>query len=133
MGLRPKDMLRVGELFLNRGRVGDKQVVPESWIDRMWEVYTISPWNGHRHGYFWWSRRFGGEQTHFAWGYGGQYIFIVPRLELVVVMTSSLINRPRGGDHNRIVQRSWQMKSSLPFDVLNKIQMMPRHLGRVDI
>ena len=104
MGLRPRDMLRIGELFLNRGQYEGRQIVPESWIDRMWDVYAVSPWNGHRHGYYWWSRVFGGEQTHFAWGYGGQYIFIVPRLELVVVFTSSLTNRPRGVNHNRVIQ-----------------------------
>ena len=104
MALRPRDMLRIGELFLNEGRWGDQQVVPAAWIKRMWDVYAVSPWNGHRHGYYWWSRTFGGEHTHFAWGYGGQYIFIVPSLDLVVVMTSSLYNRPRGGNHNRIVQ-----------------------------
>lgn len=104
MALRPRDMLRIGELFLNRGRLGDRQLVPESWIERMWDVYAVSPWNGHRHGYFWWSRQFGGEKTYFAWGYGGQYIFIVPRLDLVVVVTSSLTNRPRGANHNRVIQ-----------------------------
>jgi CubicO group peptidase (beta-lactamase class C family) len=37
----------------------------------------------------------------FAWGYGGQYVFVVPRLDLVVAVTSSLQNRPRGSDdHN---------------------------------
>ncbi|MBX2822951.1 MAG: beta-lactamase family protein [Rhodothermaceae bacterium] len=104
MGLRPRDMLKIGELFRNKGQYGDRQIVPASWIDRMWETYTISPWNGHRHGYYWWNRTFGGEKTHFAWGYGGQYIFIVPRLELVVVVTSSLSGRRRGENHNRIVQ-----------------------------
>ena len=105
MALRPRDMLRIGEMLLNGGRYGNTQVIPEEWIQRMWDVYAISPWNGHRHGYYWWSRTFGGERTHFAWGYGGQYIFIVPNLDLVVVVTSSLINRPRGSEHNRIVQR----------------------------
>lgn len=105
MALRPRDMLKIGELFLNKGQYGDQQLVPASWIDRMWDVYAVSPWNGHRHGYFWWSRTFGGEKTHFAWGYGGQYIFIIPRLELVVVVTSSLYNRPSGSrNHNRVVQ-----------------------------
>ena len=104
MALRPRDMLRIGEVFLNEGRWGEQQVVPASWIKRMWDVYAVSPWNGHRHGYYWWSRTFGGEKTHFAWGYGGQYIFIVPQLDLVVVMTSSLTGRPRGVNHNRVVQ-----------------------------
>ena len=104
IGLRARDMMRFGELYLNKGRYNGKQLVPADWIERSWQAYTISPWNGHRHGYFWWSRTFGGQKTHFAWGYGGQYIFIVPELELVVVVTSSLRNRPRGVNHNQAVQ-----------------------------
>lgn len=104
MALRPREMLRFGEVYLNRGRYNGEQLIPASWVDQSWKMLTVSPYNGHQYGYLWWSREFGGERTYFAWGYGGQYIFIIPRLELIVVMTSSLTNRPRGGDHNRIVQ-----------------------------
>ena len=104
IALRPRDMLRFGELFLNGGMYHGEQLVPAEWVARSMNAYTVSPWNGHWYGYFWWSRVFGGEHTHFAWGYGGQYIFIIPRLELVVVVTSSLRNRPRGVSHNRVVQ-----------------------------
>ncbi len=105
MALRPRDMLRFGQVFLNKGRYNGEQLVPAAWIETSWQPRTISPWNGHRYGYLWWSRNFGGEQTYFAWGYGGQYIFIVPRLDLIVVVTSSLTNRPRGVDHNEAVQQ----------------------------
>lgn len=104
IGLRPLDMLRFGELYLNKGVYKGKQLLPASWIEQSWKTYATSPWNGHHHGYYWWSRTFAGYQTHFAWGYGGQYIFIVPKLELVVVVTSSLRNRPRGIDHNQNIQ-----------------------------
>ena len=36
----------------------------------------------------------------YAVGYGGQYIFLVPEMELVVVMTSTLVDRPRRRNHN---------------------------------
>ncbi|MEM8483936.1 MAG: serine hydrolase [Bacteroidota bacterium] len=105
MALRPRDMLRFGQVFLNKGRYKGEQLVPAEWIEISWEPRTISPWNGHRYGYLWWSRVFGGEQTYFAWGYGGQYIFILPELESIVIVTSSLRNRPRGVDHNQAVQQ----------------------------
>lgn len=104
IGLRPRDMLRFGELYLNNGRHNGEQLVPAEWIQQSWGAYGRSRYNGHDHGYHWWSRTFGGRKTYFAWGYGGQYIFIVPDLELVVVVTSSLTNRPRGVNHNRVVQ-----------------------------
>jgi CubicO group peptidase (beta-lactamase class C family) len=42
-----------------------------------------------RYGYGWWVGDFGQYETCFAWGYGGQYIFVVPDLDLVIVATSS--------------------------------------------
>jgi len=42
-----------------------------------------------QYGYGWWIRELNGYRTYYAWGYGGQFIFIVPQLELVVVTTSS--------------------------------------------
>ena len=43
------------------------------------------PWS---YGYWWWSDEFAGETAWFAWGYGGQFIFVFDALELVVVTTS---------------------------------------------
>ena len=45
-------------------------------------------------------RELAGHRTYYAWGYGGQFIFVVPALELVVVTTSrSDVSRDRR-DHN---------------------------------
>jgi CubicO group peptidase (beta-lactamase class C family) len=67
---------------------------------------VVSSWNGHDYGYGWWSQRLAGERVWFAWGYGGQYVFVVPRLDLVVAVTSSLANRPPGSDgHNTRILR----------------------------
>lgn len=41
-------------------------------------------------------------KVHFAWGYGGQYVFVVPAKQLVIVATSSLSNG-RDGRHLRAV------------------------------
>lgn len=95
MVLTPRDLLTFGELYSNDGRHNGQQLVPEEWIRVSFKRYVKSPWNGHDFGYLFWTDEFGGETVHFAWGYGGQYVFIVPRLDLVIVMTSSLMNRPR--------------------------------------
>ena len=90
MRFTPRDMLKFGELYRTRGRYNGRQIVPEPWIRASWGEYATSPWNGHRYGYMWWSREFRGIKVHFAWGYGGQFIFVVPEKQLVVVATSSL-------------------------------------------
>lgn len=103
VSLRPRDMLKFGQLYANGGRFEGRQLVPERWIEESWRPTGRSPWNGHGYGYLWWIRRWGGERAYFAWGYGGQFIVVVPRLDLVVVATSSLRNRERG--HTR---RMWR-------------------------
>lgn len=99
MYLTPRAMLRFGALYLHGGTIGGQEVLPRAWIDSSWVPRTTSPWNGNRYGYGWWSRRAHGVDVHFAWGYGGQYIFVVPALELVVVMTSDADSRRERG-HN---------------------------------
>lgn len=96
MALTPRQLLRVGEVFLDGGRWEGRQLVPRDWIELSWRPRATSPWNGHRYGYLWWSDRWGGHTAHFAWGYGGQYLVIVPSLDLVAVVTSSLARTQRG-------------------------------------
>jgi CubicO group peptidase (beta-lactamase class C family) len=102
MFFTPRDMLKFGELYRRRGRHNNRQLVPAAWIDRAWGEYTISPFNGHRYGYHWWTREHEGVKVHFAWGYGGQFIYVIPARQLVIVATSSL-NRGRDGRHLRSV------------------------------
>ena len=72
-------------------------MVPRAWVDSSWAVRTHSRFNGNGYGYGWWHRRLGGQDVHFAWGYGGQFIFVVPALRLVVVATSDPnVERERG-------------------------------------
>jgi CubicO group peptidase (beta-lactamase class C family) len=99
MYLSPREMMAFGQLYLDRGRAKGRQVVPAAWIDSSFVVRGYSPWNGHGYGYGWWHRRSGTHDVHFAWGYGGQYIFVVPSLGLVVVATSDAEVASRGGDH----------------------------------
>ena len=89
MLLTPRQMVSVGELYLREGRVGERQVLPERWIERSWEPRGRSSWSGQMYGYGWWIRDMGRHRGYYAWGFGGQYIIVVPDLDLVVVSTSS--------------------------------------------
>ncbi len=104
MQLTPRQLLRFGQLYLNDGKVGAKQVLPSSWIQQSWTDVATSPFNGYRYGLGWWSRDGRGYRVHFAWGYGGQYVFVVPDLRLVVVATSALSDR-RDREHNQAIHR----------------------------
>lgn len=93
----PRGMVAFGELYLRGGRFGNKQVVSEFWINESLKPRTRSRWSGREYGYGWWIDSFGGHPTYYAWGHGGQFIFVVPTLKLVVATTSV----PSPGDGRR--------------------------------
>jgi CubicO group peptidase (beta-lactamase class C family) len=89
MAMSARSLLAFGELYRNRGRTADgRQIVSDKWIDLSWQAHTNSRFSGDAYGYGWFTRQIGGENVHFAWGYGGQMLYIVPSLQLTVVMTS---------------------------------------------
>jgi CubicO group peptidase (beta-lactamase class C family) len=97
MLMTPRQMIRFGELYLNEGRLGDRQLIPQSWVEQTAVGRGRSRWGSDReYGYGFWIREFAGHKSYYAWGYGGQFIFIVPDLDLVVVTTSrSDVSRER--------------------------------------
>jgi CubicO group peptidase (beta-lactamase class C family) len=106
MLLTPKQMVAVGELYLHRGMVKGRQVVPASWVDTSCVPRTTSVFDGDRqYGYGWWIQEFDGGTPCFAWGYGGQYIFVFLDLDLVVTATSSTaVSEERRGHRRRLIE-----------------------------
>jgi CubicO group peptidase (beta-lactamase class C family) len=98
MRLTPTAMLRFGELYRNGGRYEGRQIVPEAWVRQSLTPRTRSPWSGEEYGYGWFIAEANGHPMFFAWGYGGQFIFVVPDLEMTVVTTSDA-STSRNGRH----------------------------------
>lgn len=88
MAMRPRDMVRIGELVRDGGRVNGRQIVPEQWLQASMVPRTTSEWSGREYGYGWWIRSSADVPTFYAWGYGGQFIFVLPSIRTVVVSTS---------------------------------------------
>ena len=103
MLMTPRQMLAFGELYLNEGRVNGREIVPEDWIERSWIPRGRSGWSGQQYGYGWWMRDLGEHRAYYAWGFGGQYIFVVPDVHLVVVTTSSPTVAEDRRSHRRTV------------------------------
>jgi CubicO group peptidase (beta-lactamase class C family) len=102
MLMTPRQMVAFGELYLNRGRVGGRQIVPASWVDASCTPRGRSRFNPDQtYGYGWWMRDFAGRQGCFAWGYGGQYIMVFRDPGLVVVTTSSTAISDERRDHRQ--------------------------------
>jgi CubicO group peptidase (beta-lactamase class C family) len=97
-----RQMLAFGELYLNNGQAAGNQIIPRQWIESSYLTHAESPrGQGRYYGYGWWLRDLAGLQVPVAWGYGGQLIFVIKELDLVVVATSD--SRPSAGrrDHLR--------------------------------
>jgi len=94
--LRPRDMAKIGYLFLNGGRWLGKRIVSEEWVKESTRNYVdprqFPAWiQADGYGYQWWLRSFkaGGRvvESYHAAGRGGQFIFVFPDLQMVAVFT----------------------------------------------
>ncbi|MDR8393687.1 beta-lactamase family protein [Aliifodinibius sp. S!AR15-10] len=103
LALRPADMLKIGQMVLNGGTYGDQRIISKEWLSQSFQTYTRSNYNPYDYGYMWWNRMVAGRKVYFAWGFGGQYIFIIPELDSVVVITSSLQNANQSRSYKRPV------------------------------
>lgn len=84
------DMAKLGELYLNNGNWNGEQIISEQWVKDSTTLQFDRSSGSADYGYQWWVRTFG-ENNHpayFAQGHYGQYIFVVPDLNLVVAITS---------------------------------------------
>jgi CubicO group peptidase (beta-lactamase class C family) len=107
MLLTPRQMVAFGTLYLNHGvfvEGGSRvQVIPSAWVDASLVPRGRSGWSDQQYGYGWWIRDLAGHPAFHAWGYGGQFIFVVPGLDLVVVTTSSTTTGEERRGHRRTV------------------------------
>ncbi len=105
MEMTPRQMLVFGELYLNRGIYDGRQVISEQWIQLSHRPHARSP-RGQGHYYGWWLRDLAGMLVPVAWGYGGQLIFVVEPLDLVVVAT---LDSTPGGTHRGHLARLYDL------------------------
>ena len=94
MYLTPKDMLKFGELYLGKGKWESKRILSKKWIKNSFKNYrnleNVQEKNGY--GYLWWHNTYETKRKRIksieARGNGGQYIFVLPSLKTVVVITA---------------------------------------------
>jgi CubicO group peptidase (beta-lactamase class C family) len=101
LSLRPRDMAKFGQLYLNGGRWGAVQVVSEDWVSESVRRHT----QYCCYGYQWWRIRFElDDQTLDSFvgiGYGGQYVFVFSELDLIVVLT--------GGNYDQSISYAYDL------------------------
>jgi CubicO group peptidase (beta-lactamase class C family) len=107
MRLSARDLVRVGQLYLQSGMWNGRQLVPETWAHESVKPH-VDLGGGRGYGYLWWSAaaHAPGDRLHadvplyYASGLGGQYIVVVPEHSLVVVHRAARVDH--GIDHGRM-------------------------------
>ncbi|MFK5924617.1 MAG: serine hydrolase [Verrucomicrobiota bacterium] len=91
MALTSRDMLKVGLMTAAGGKWNGVQVLNSEWVEKATAVHVNQDQPNH-YGYFWWSHEIDlkgqSYRVRSARGAGGQYIFVLPELDLVCVFTS---------------------------------------------
>jgi CubicO group peptidase (beta-lactamase class C family) len=85
--LHPRDMAKIGQLLLQRGRWADRQIIPKSWIETATRAHVERTSNNDHYGYFWWVKGTDYPGMFEAVGRGGQRINVWPAKDLVLVFT----------------------------------------------
>jgi CubicO group peptidase (beta-lactamase class C family) len=112
-GLRmcPRDLARIGQLVLVRGRRGERQLVPADWLEASFEPRMPSA-DELAYGYQWWlwprESRADGRRWMAGFGNGGQRLTIMPHLDLVVVVMAGNYNQPD----------AWQLPATIIAEIL---------------
>lgn len=97
--LTPRDMVKLGRLVLNKGRWKGKQLISQRWIEESTRQHILTGVNifsasGENlgYGYQWWTGHSAWNNRTIPWsaaiGNGGQRIYVVPALDMTVVMTA---------------------------------------------
>lgn len=108
LNMTTRDMAKIGQLVLNKGKWQGKQIVSKKWIEESTSEKTQI--TGVAYSYLWWNLSFtvNGSpiQAIMATGNGGQYIMILPEMDVIAVFT--------GGAYN-------SQADKLPFAIMQRV------------
>ena len=95
--MRPRDLAKLGQLVLDGGVWHGRQVVSADWIKQMTAPQSPRGWSFsfvRSNGYLWWQGQSLIGEDDIEWvgalGRGGQRLYVVPTLDLVVAVTAGL-------------------------------------------
>jgi CubicO group peptidase (beta-lactamase class C family) len=109
--LTPRDMAKFGYLYLNGGMWAGDRIIPAAWVRESGVYHTLfdpeSPDDCETlgYGYLWWLRPQGPHESMIAVGYGGQFVYVIPALDMVIVMTGTISDAPEHFRDNRMLCR----------------------------
>jgi CubicO group peptidase (beta-lactamase class C family) len=97
--LKAEDLARFGYLYLRNGEWNGRQVLSREWVRmstaRIVEDIAPATADDRGYGFQWWRLDRGDTAIWAALGYGGQYLLVIPRLDVVAVVNSWNIFGPQ--------------------------------------
>jgi|GEM_PF-2905681 len=93
--IRPRDLARIGQMILDGGKFQGRQIVSKQWLEKSFSPYvtkfvtTDDGATSFDYGYLWWLGEYKGYQFRLAWGHGGQFLFMIPAANALVVTTAN--------------------------------------------
>ena len=146
LSLKPRDMAKIGYLFLKNGKWNDRQIISQKWVSESTKAQITEVTVGYGYGYQWWC----GEKdiydqfikVYYAAGMGGQLIFVSPSQNLVAVITSSAFHNVLKEFQPQVIMTDYILPAMLPpVPTPKNIQIAPEileryagkyNLGRID-
>jgi CubicO group peptidase (beta-lactamase class C family) len=93
----PRDLAKFGNLYLKKGNINGVQLLDSMWIEKSFMNHALPPKNVKTpdcyqeigYGFSWWLLKFNNEMIYTARGMGGQYVMIIPKQNIVVVIVQA--------------------------------------------
>ena len=94
--LTPRDVAKFGLLSLRNGQWGDRSLISEGWFPEATRFHIQGDSTGYAgYGYQWWVVDYeNGFHAYFGLGFGSNYLYVVPALDLVIVVLKGFDDPP---------------------------------------
>jgi CubicO group peptidase (beta-lactamase class C family) len=93
----PRDLAKFGNLYLRKGKINGVQLLDSSWIEKSFMNHALPPKNIKTpdcyqeigYGFSWWLLKYNNEMIYTARGRGGQYVMVIPKQNMVIVIVQA--------------------------------------------
>ncbi len=117
LGLRPRDMAKIGQLMLNKGQWNGDQIISQEWVNESTQAHT-SVMPGIQYGYHWWLENqailFENVEPYFAAGYGGQLITVYPDQNMIIIVTGETANHDENTSRYIYLRNQYLLSATIP-------------------
>ncbi|MEU3984612.1 serine hydrolase [Streptomyces sp. NPDC026672] len=86
--LTPRELAKFGLLYLHDGKWAGRQLVPRAAV-RAAQARTTQVDDTFAYSEGWWMQTVSGRSMYFAWGYGGQFVYVIPGADVVLVTSEN--------------------------------------------